>query len=170
MNLSAVLTRRVADTGGRDPDTLHGLLMLAEERKLPRNLASLMGRRPEQIAEAFAKARGGLAGRVPPVNMSNSKGWQDGLDGVFSKLWKREVIALMLRPDGASADEIAEALRQGNSGYETVDAVSALRVEARLYGVDIETSKIPGTWHFRHHIAGQSAARMQEIIANGWAQ
>jgi hypothetical protein len=164
MSLAPVLSRRFKSTGLVDPDSLHGLLMLDEVGKL-----DAQALRYPDAACLLARAREGRAGRVPPAHMSVSGDDKSPpLPGLFSRLWMRQVIAMMLRPDGATTFQITDTLTELGFIRSTADAVSQLRADLRMLGVSIEATPLTGHAQ-RYQITGRDAWRMRKIIANGWA-
>lgn len=164
MNLAPVLSRRFKDTGLTDPDSLHGLLMLDEVGRLDAQAV-----RYPYAASLLPEAREGRVGRVPPAHLFGVDDEKSPpLPGLFSRLWMRQIIALMLRPDGATTSQLAASLDEIGFLRSTADAVAQLRYDLKVLGIALTSSPLAG--HAQHYrIAGNDAWRMQKIIANGWA-
>jgi len=168
MNLAATITNRVEAGALHSPDTLHGLLFLVEQRADEAALAKLTGTTRSQLAELLTTARAGDAGRVPPVNARHHIERGERLPGLLPRLWQRAVVALVLRPDGATSTEVAGALEEFGRFQSCADAMSTLRAELRDLGVKIESAPV-GDGFYRYRIIGRHNSRLQKIIANGWA-
>ncbi|KQU96464.1 hypothetical protein [Devosia sp. Root105] len=171
MNLVTVITDRYATTGARDPDSLHGLLFLAEQGAPIQKLARLV--RSRSLVSLLDRARQGSVGRVPAVTGDEHRAEVvDFPDGLMPVRWKREVVALLLRSDGVSTSEILDlAVRLGveSIGDNAGSLVRMLRDDLKPFSIGIESEKVEGSNAFRFKITGTSAWRMQKIIANGWA-
>lgn len=167
MNLS-VLAHRIESSGATDPDSLHGLLCLCEGRETPETLAPRLKRSPERVSHLLDRARAGDAGRVRPAHMVVD-GETEQLDGLLPARWKREVVAMMLRPDGATMLEIDMAII--GAGYQSrpSHALQRIRDDLKILGVKVEARVLNACGRSSYRIIGRDAWRMQKIIANGWA-
>lgn len=170
MYLSEAITARAAtDTGARDPDSLLGCLIFAEAGGTEKNLAKLIKSR--SVADLLDKARAGQAGRVPAFNgQENRHEVIDFPSGILPQRWKRDLVALLLRPDGVLTHEVIQSLASNNASAEDAGKiVYQIKLELRPFSVGIESRRIDGSHTYRFKITGTSAWRMQKIIANGWA-
>lgn len=165
MNLSTVLTSRRAETGGRDPDTLHGLLYLAEAGAKLGDMARLVGNR--SLGKLLDKARCGDAGRVEAFKGTDHRAeFIDFPDGILPVRWKRDIIMGLLRADGLTTSDIEDMLV--HIAFESGTAISRLRQDLKVFGVGFEVWQGPGN-SYRYRMMGRNAWRMQRIIANGWS-
>jgi len=114
------------------------------------------------------RAAAGGRERVASANGTNET-LDPGLPGLFPRAWMREIIAMMLRPDGVTSAQINDAMfdKAATMGGPATMA-SRVRAECRVFHVEIEAERGEGN-SFRWRIAGNHAWRMQRIIANGWA-
>lgn len=168
MNFSQVITRRVADTGGRDPDTLHGLLIAEEAHSPDGKIAGWMGCSIVDLNDIRERARVGRCNRVPPT-FDDPTAKLERLPGLFSRQWKRSLIAGMLKPDGIMTDEAQAILEAAGHNTASASAIYDLRVDMKTMGIAMESVLLKGTGLFRYRIIGRDAWRMQKIVANGWA-
>ncbi|MDR3473365.1 MAG: hypothetical protein P4M09_17025 [Devosia sp.] len=165
-----IVIRRAPDFRVLDPDTLHGVLFLAEGGTTEAQLSKLLSVTVSEIRAAFSKARNGNCHRVPPVNLNSGDAREPALPGLFPRRWMRELVALMLRPDGVLSGEVEvvlESCGRGSSGAGS--AVSDLRGELRILNIAIESRPIGAGFIHRYRVIGNDAWRLQKIIANGWA-
>lgn len=163
----AIAARAATPTGARDPDSLFGALIYLEAGGDERRLAKLMGIR--SLGEVIDRARGGEVGRVDAFKGDEYR--QEVLDypdGLFAIAWQRQVIALLLRPDGATTADLDMAL-VAHGAWNAAMAVSRLRIELKPFAIKVESTRFPGRNDFNYRIAGTSAWRMQKIISNGWS-
>lgn len=151
--------------GSRDPDSLFGCLIYLEAGGTIKQLNKLAKSR---VIQGFVeKARNGDVGRVEAF-----KGDEFQLvefpDGLFAIRWQRELLALLLRPDGVSTDEIETAMATMGQ-WNAPMAISRLRIELKPFSIKIDSDRIEGRNDFRYRITGTSNWRMQKIISNGWS-
>lgn len=166
------ISRRVEHSGARDPDSLHGLLYLIEAGNSERKISELLDLRLSRLEGWLARAREGHAGRVIPSNGDAERDpdapFEDP-DGLLPSRWQREVIKLMLRPDGATNLELEQVLAASGTWHEMGHALKRLRAEFKVIGVAFVSSRTEASNQFRYRIIGNDAWRLQKIIANGWA-
>lgn len=168
MNLAHVIAGRVAATGARDPDTLHGLLLLEELGNSQKKLCKATKRRT--ISELLDKARNGEAGKVDAFYGDELRREPiDFPDGLMARKWKRELVALLLRAGGAVTADVEAMLVECEPSLCSADAITEIRRELKPLGVKVDSYRVPGQLAFRFQITGRSAWRMQKIIANGWS-
>lgn len=172
MTVALNIVRRVEASGARDPDSLHGLLYLIEAGNSENQISKLLDLRPSRLEGWLTRAREGHAGRVIPSNGDAERDpdapFEDP-DGLLPSRWQREVIKLMLRPDGATNLEIEQVLAVSGTWHAMGDALKRLRAEFKAIGVAFGSSRIGSANQFRYRIIGRDAWRLQKIIANGWA-
>lgn len=170
MNLATVLADRHAVTSCKDPDTLHGILFSLETEDQRTAHQSVIDRMmPNRVL--LAKARAGEVGRVTAFAGEELRAQRamEFPDGLFPILWKREFIAAMLRPDGVTTPGLVDLLDQsGMVRLNTANAMHELRREMRTFRIDVESQCLSGHLYV-YRIVGQSAWRLQKIIANGWS-
>ena len=169
MSLATVITERYERTAAEDPDTIHGLLYIVEQGADQRKICKLVHSR--SLDRLFDKARAGLLDKVAAFNGDRPIGEvYDFTEGILPLKWKRDLVAMLLRPDGALTTDILLMLRDcGTPGYDPGKAVSVLRRDLRPFRVVIEAQPSGGGHNYRFRIAGMHAWRMQRIIANGWS-
>ena len=137
MSIATVIAERYQRTAAEDPDTLHGLLYLLEQGVDKRQLCRLVHTR--SLDRILDKARAGLLERVDAFKGERAIGEvYDFSDGILPLRWKRELVALLLRPDGALSTDVLLMLRDcGTPGYDPGKAVSVLRRDLRPFRVVI---------------------------------
>jgi hypothetical protein len=168
MYLSEAITARAAtDTGARDPDSLLGCLMWTEAGGTEKRLAKLI--RSRSVTNLLDKARAGEAGRVPAFTGEEHQAEVlDFPDGLVPIRWKRDVLALLLRPDGATTDDM-ETLLAPVGSWNSAMAIARLRLDLKPFSIKIDSRRFEGRNDFKYRITGTSAWRLQKIIANGWS-
>lgn len=168
MTLSDTISTRYRRSGGRDPDTLHGLLFITERGAETVKIAPLMHSRPEKISALLERAREGHAGRVPHDQSERGDDIPlDDPDGLYPSKWRRALIAMMLRPDGATNLEFSDFLEANGASHDVTYAVQILRSDLKVNGISFGLERVGS--QFRYRIVGRNNWRMQKIIANGWA-
>lgn len=169
MNIATVIAARRADTGALDPDTLHGLLLLEEQGADHARVAALLRIDPDELRNRLSGARHGAYGKVPPVNLDGGHDERgERLPGLFPRLWMRTILALMLRPDGVVTGEINDALDAAGRTQQCAAAVTTLKADLKVLGIDLESKPSAHGEYRRYRIVGRHNARLQKIIANGW--
>lgn len=164
MHLSEAISARA---GAKDPDSLLGSLIYLEAGGPVKRLARLMGSR--DVSNLIERAREGSAGRVPAFQgTEQSREVVDFPDGLIPIRWKREVVAMLLRPDGTNTDELEDYFANGGH-YSSAKAIDQLRSDLKPFSVKVDSQRFEGRNDYRFKISGTSAWRMQKIIANGWA-
>lgn len=167
MNLATVITDRFNSTGARDPDSLHGLLYIVEQGAKLKEVAKLVHSR--SLDSIFERAREGSVGRVPAFTGEEHQAEVlDFPDGLVPIRWKRDVLALLLRPDGATTDDM-ETLLAPVGSWNSAMAIARLRIDLKPFSIKIDSRRFEGRNDFKYRITGISAWRLQKIIANGWA-
>lgn len=156
-----------ARAGAKDPDSLLGSLIFLEAGGAEKRLARLMG--TGSVTSLIERAREGAVGRVPAFQGTDqSREVVDFPDGLIPIRWKREVVAMLLRPDGSTTDELETYFSAGSS-YNSAKAIDQLRSDLKPFSVKVDSQRFEGRLDYRFKISGTSAWRMQKIIANGWA-
>lgn len=156
-----------ARAGAKDPDSLLGSLIFLEAGGAEKHLARLMGSR--DVSNLIVRAREGSAGRVPAFQgTEQSREVLDFPDGLLPIRWKRDVVAMLLRPDGVTTDELEDYFAEGGH-YSSAKAIDQLRSDLKPFSVKLDSQRFEGRLDYRFKISGTSAWRMQKIIANGWA-
>ena len=169
MYLSDAITARAAtDTGARDPDSLLGCLLFMEARGTEKALAKLIKSR--SVTTLLDKARAGEAGRVEAFlgDEFRSAPLADP-DGLLPSKWKRDLVAMMLRPDGALTSDVNDVLAETGLGFEVHEVMKMLRRDLKDLGVAVHAERMDRVNAFRFRITGNDAWRMQKIISNGWS-
>ena len=153
---------------GFEPDTMLGILYFAETGYSTYQFAKIFRCRPSSVSKAIDAARLGQCGRVAPANAVAIR-HEAEFDGLLPHRWKRAGVALMLRPDGATMAELADAFLADGYHTDTSHGVQTLRAELKELSVKIDAVQIHGSGRSSYRITGRSAWRMQTIIGNGWA-
>lgn len=156
-----------ARAGAKDPDSLLGSLIFLEAGGAEKRLARLMGSR--SVSNLIERAREGTAGRVPAFTGEEHRVEViDFPDGLLPSRWKRDLVTMLLRPDGATTEEI-ETYFAGGGSYSSAKAIDQLRTDLKAFSVKVDSQRFEGRLDYRFKISGTSAWRMQKIIANGWS-
>lgn len=161
-----MLSTAIAARGGsRDPDTMFGCLVYIEAGGTMKQLNKLAKSR---VIHGFVeRARNGEIGRVAAFKGDEFR-QVEFPDGLFAIRWQRDLICLLLRPDGVSTEE-AETVLATMGQWNAPMAMKRLREELKPFSIKIDSQRFEGCNAFSYRISGTSAWRMQKIISNGWA-
>lgn len=161
------LARRASTDGILDPDSMLGLLMLEEMGINVSRVAMKLGVEPKRVEAGMAGARDGMIGKV--MHYTGERLTRAvRYSGLLAAPWKRDLIEMMLRADGASTVQVEDMMDGYGRSGPTSEAVFELRRELKEIGVGLDSEKLNAGLAHRYRITGNDAWRMQKIIANGW--